>query len=282
MAHINRRWRAALAGAMLIALVAASTPLTATPHSAGASCSGLVAAYAFSETSGATSIDWSGLSNTATLLGATRVAGKAGNGVSFNGTSSLVKVADSASLDLTTGMTLEAWVNPTANTGRRSLFMKELTPAVHGDQIAYGMYAVTGSNQPDSVFASAATTYETLSTQLALNTWTHVASTFDGSTLRIFANGTQINSIAASGPIVASNKQLSIGGNTIWGEYFKGVIDEVRVYNRALSAAEIQTDMNTNVDTGGPPPPTATPTPPGTATPTSTPAANAATMGQWS
>ena len=38
-----------------------------------------------------------------------------------------------------------------------------------------------------------------------------------------------------------------IGGNGVWGEFFQGRIDEVRIYNRALSAAEVQTDMNTAV-----------------------------------
>ncbi len=46
---------------------------------------------------------------------------------------------------------------------------------------------------------------------------------------------------------------LRIGGNSVWGEYFAGLIDEVRVYNRALTAAEIQQDMQTPVS--GPPPP---------------------------
>lgn len=40
-------------------------------------------------------------------------------------------------------------------------------------------------------------------------------------------------------------RESSIGGNTAYGEYFQGLIDEVRVYNRALSQTEIQTDMNT-------------------------------------
>ena len=44
-----------------------------------------------------------------------------------------------------------------------------------------------------------------------------------------------------------STGSLGIGGNAVWGEYFKGLIDEVRVYNRALSAGEIQTDMVTPI-----------------------------------
>jgi len=40
---------------------------------------------------------------------------------------------------------------------------------------------------------------------------------------------------------------LRIGGNSVSGEYFRGVIDEVRIYNRALAASEIQTDMSTPI-----------------------------------
>jgi hypothetical protein len=47
-----------------------------------------------------------------------------------------------------------------------------------------------------------------------------------------------------TGAITTSTGVLRIGGNSVWGEYFKGLIDEVRMYNRALSAAEVQTDMN--------------------------------------
>jgi len=60
-------------------------------------------------------------------------------------------------------------------------------------------------------------------------------------------NGVQASSQAVTGNIVTSTGSLRIGGNTIWTEYFSGLIDEVRIYNRALSAGEIQTDMNTAV-----------------------------------
>ena len=47
------------------------------------------------------------------------------------------------------------------------------------------------------------------------------------------------------GSILTSSGPLRIGGNSVWGEFFAGAIDEVRVYNRALTQIEIQTDMNT-------------------------------------
>lgn len=78
-----------------------------------------------------------------------------------------------------------------------------------------------------------------------LNAWTHLAFTYDGITERLFVNGVQVSSKARTGPVQTSTGPLRIGGDSIWGEYFLGLIDEVRVYNRALSATEIQTDMKT-------------------------------------
>jgi hypothetical protein len=80
-----------------------------------------------------------------------------------------------------------------------------------------------------------------------LNTWTHLAVTYDGSMLRMFVNGVQVSSRALTGSMPATASPLRIGGNSVWGEYYRGLIDEVRVYNRALTGAEIQTDMNTPI-----------------------------------
>ena len=80
---------------------------------------------------------------------------------------------------------------------------------------------------------------------LAANTWTHLAGTYDGATMRLYVNGVQVASRAQTGAIATSTNPLQIGGDSIYGQYFAGQIDEIRVYNRALSAAEVQSDMNT-------------------------------------
>jgi hypothetical protein len=67
--------------------------------------------------------------------------------------------------------------------------------------------------------------------------------TYDGSAVRLYVNGALAVSQAASGSVTSSTGVLRIGGNSVWNEWFAGLIDEVRVYNRALSAAEIQADM---------------------------------------
>jgi hypothetical protein len=83
---------------------------------------------------------------------------------------------------------------------------------------------------------------------LPLHTWTHVVTTFDGSMLQLYVNGVLVREFGLSrAAATVSSGDLRIGGNAIWDEYFKGRIDEVRIYNRALSPAEIQVNMGTPV-----------------------------------
>jgi hypothetical protein len=210
---------------------------------------GLVAAYGFEDGSGTTTADVSGHGLTGTISNATWVStGKYGKALSFNG-NSWVTVADNALLHLTTGMTLEAWVDPAAtSTDWTAAVIKERTGG-----LAYALYATDGAAKPPAGYIDkTGTDYNaTAGSLLPLNTWTHLAVTYDGTTIRLYVNGTQVATKAVSGSIISSTAPLRIGGDSVWGEYFTGLIDEVRVYNRALSAAEVQTDMNTPVGGGG-------------------------------
>ena len=58
--------------------------------------------------------------------------------------------------------------------------------------------------------------------QLPLNTWSHLAATYDGTTLRLYVNGGLVGSRAVAGPLLTSTGALRIGGNSIWGEFFAG------------------------------------------------------------
>ena len=205
--------------------------------------SGLVAAYSFNEGSGVQTHDSSGQNNTGTIAGATWTAsGRYGAALSFNGTNAWVTVADANSLDLTNGLTIEAWVNPTIGSGWRSVVMKETSGG-----LAYALYSANNSSRPEGYVHTSSDMGVAGTSAVALNTWTHLALTYDGTTLRIYANGVLVKSGSAPGLAATSASPLRIGGDSVWGEYFKGLIDEVRVYNRALSAAEIQLDMTTPV-----------------------------------
>ena len=212
---------------------------------------GLVAAYSFDEGSGPNANDGSGNAFTGVIAGATWTsAGKYGNALSFNGTSNWVTVPDSNNLDLINGMTLEAWVFPTSTTGVRDILIKE------GSNVdVYNLYARNGAGRPESNVFVGGTNRAAQGTVLATNVWTHVAGTYNGATVRLFINGVQVASTAFSGSIATSAGPLRIGGNSIWGEFFQGRIDEIRIYNRALTQAEIQADMATPLGLAPPPPP---------------------------
>jgi hypothetical protein len=208
---------------------------------------GLVAAYGFDEGSGTTTTDLSGNGNTGTLgSGVTRTAsGRFGGALVFN--NSYVTVPNAPSLNLTTAMTLEAWVYPTASSNWAAGVMKE-----QPGEFVYALY-VGAPSTPGGYFnvGTSSTTERQVNgpTALPLNTWSHLASTYDGATSRVFVNGVQVASKAFTGTIASSTGAVRIGGNSVWGEFFAGRLDEVRIYNRALSAAEITTDMNTAVGT---------------------------------
>ncbi|MEJ0038427.1 MAG: DUF4082 domain-containing protein [Gammaproteobacteria bacterium] len=206
---------------------------------------GMVAAYSFNEGAGATVQDATGNNNLGTVTnGSWTNQGKFGNALVFNGTTSRLFVNNSASINLTTGMTLMAWVYPTSSTqtNNRTIMRRESN--------GYWLYGGRTSNtlRPGggAVIGSATKSVATTSA-LPVNTWSHVAMTYDGSNVVLYVNGTAVNTVAATGNIVSGTSALWIGGNAVLGEYFQGRIDEVRVYNRALSATDLGTARNTAI-----------------------------------
>jgi hypothetical protein len=78
-----------------------------------------------------------------------------------------------------------------------------------------------------------------------LDQWTHVAVTYDMKALRLYVDGTEASHRAMTGRILRTTDPLWIGGNRPYGEYFQGVIDEVRIYDRALGPSEVRAEMST-------------------------------------
>jgi hypothetical protein len=190
-------------------------------------------------------VDSSGRGNAGTVSGAVwSAAGRFGSALSFDGVNDWVTVADSSSLDLSSGMTVEAWVRPSRLGGWRTVVLKERTGGV-----VYGLYGDQGSGRPLGQVDIGGERNAVGSASLPLNAWSHLAATFDGAVVRLYVNGVQAGSLPFAGSMPASTGPLRLGGNAVWGdgEWFAGLIDEVRVYDRALSASEIQQDMQTPV-----------------------------------
>jgi methionine-rich copper-binding protein CopC len=217
-----------------------SVPVNVTPQPT--STAGLVGAWNFNAGSGATAADSSGGGNNGTLNGATWSTGFFGGGLTFDGVNDLVTVNDSATLDLTNGMTLEAWVKPTSAGTWRSVIMKERSAG-----LAYALYASNDAGSPESFVSIASDKSAAATVAIPVNAWSHLATTFDGSLLKLIVNGTVVATRSAVGNITTSAGLLSFGGNSIWGEYFQGVIDEVRIYSRPLTEGEIRVDMSTSI-----------------------------------
>ncbi|MBK1699569.1 LamG-like jellyroll fold domain-containing protein [Thiococcus pfennigii] len=219
---------------------------------------GLVAAYGFEETGG-NATDVSGLGHDGLISGATRVAGKHGQALSFNGSSNWMTIANSGALDLSAAMTLEAWVYPKNLGDRQPILAKQGTTQSgpkRGFMFAAGDSGRSGKLEAE-VFKDDKTKTSLLSdSSLSTNTWQHVALVYksagDGaSTMTLYINGVARGSLTnAIAPVQSNNQPLELGRyywSSSYNRYFNGLIDEVRIYNRALTAAEIQADMTAPV-----------------------------------
>jgi parallel beta-helix repeat protein len=179
--------------------------------------------------------------NNGIITGATYTTGQYNQGLSFNGTSNVVTVADSASLDLTHGFTLAAWVKPS---GAMTTFK-----AIAVKSYVFYLYASSeGICGPGSVLAGydtgTAAVNACYATALTPGIFTHVAATYDRTAVRIYIHGNLATSAAGSAFMPVTAGALTIGASE-FGEWFGGVVDEVHVRNTALTQAEIQTLMAT-------------------------------------
>ncbi len=208
----------------------------------------LIAAYSFEEGTGTSVNDSSGYNRTGTIANGTWVStGRYGKALSFNGSSTKITIPDDPGLHLSSAMTLEAWVNPsTVTSAWRDVIYK-------GNDNYFLMGTTSQSGRPSvgGTFGGANVNNYGPAV-LAVNAWSHLAATYDGSMLRLYVNGTQVASAARSGTLAASTNSLQIGGDSIFGQYFKGLIDEVRIYNIALTPTQIQTDMATAIGAASP------------------------------
>ena len=210
----------------------------------------LVGYWKFDEGSGTIAADSSGNGNTGTLINnPTWVDGKSGKALSFNGVNNYVKIPDSNSLDMTSQITVEAWVYPRA-------YVDNVGNACHivsRSDFSGGPVYVLGLPGEGTKFnydISFVGTYHRSNADVKLNNWAHIAVTYDGFYVKFYINGEFDSSYAYTGSIPITNNWLAIGckptgshGGAGTYAYFNGIIDEVRIYNRALSQQEIQLDM---------------------------------------
>lgn len=207
--------------------------------------SGLVAAYGFDEGAGATLHDVTGNGHDGELSGQTWVPGRFGTALRFN--DNLISIDATEQLDLTTGMTLSAWVNLEGEEADWPAVVMKESPG----SLSYGLWAGWVGLAPSVLIDVGSVEELSGGSQAPAGIWTYLAATYDGDNLRLYVDGNLEASLQVGEPIVPSTLPLTMGGNH-WGEFLHGAIDELRIYNRALTQSEVQQDMNSAVGDGQP------------------------------
>ena len=189
---------------------------------------GLVAEWKFDEGSGTTASDTAGSSHGTLVNGPLWTTGKKGGALSFDGVNDYVNAA-SSSIPSGTGA-FEAWVYP------KGYDSDVVSSGVPGNDFRIYLKSIGSSNYGFYVYRE-----DRIITALKppLNEWTHLVLVWNSSGTMLYFNGNfQAQNTVA--PRAFSQTGINIGRYTQAQFYFNGLIDEVRIYNRALSAAEIQ------------------------------------------
>ncbi len=234
------------------------------------------AAYYHLDDSGTTAMDASGHGLSGTI-GSTVTKGAAGLVSSFSNAAmtfpgsataaGVVNVPANASLQPASTLTLEAWMNFPSTPAAYTFVTGYGTDANYAP---YGLFFHAGGQIVAQFYLSSGVLEVPSSVKLAANTTYYVAATFDGTTGRIYVNGTQRGSVAKTGTLrdYFAGYGFSIGDDAGKSDpAFKGTVDEVAVYTKALSATQIQNHYVAATTGGGATPtPSPTPTPSGPAT----------------
>jgi glucose/arabinose dehydrogenase len=205
----------------------------------------VVAAYSFNEGSGSVLGDSSGNGNAGTITGAVWTSQAVfGSALTFDGVNAFVTIPDSATLDLGTTGTIEAWVRLAALNRGHGVVGK-----INGTLDAQQNYSltITSTNHVACGLGNGTTSIEVISTAtMTAGQFRHLACTWDGTTLTVYIDGVPDGSIPQTLTPAGNTSPLFIGQSG-GVDRLSGVVDEVRVYNRALNQAELQFDMNTPI-----------------------------------
>lgn len=187
----------------------------------------LAGCWDFADLASGTLWDGSGNDNHGTVVGVGVVPGPFGEAATLDDDSEIA-VPDSASLDIAGSLSLETWVMVDAlPPGRVGIVDKD-------GQYSLMIYA-------DGGYRCNMATVSVFATPVVLGAWTHLACVYDGATLRLFLDGTEVGSAPASGPVLTDNAlPMGIGDTSPdFLEPLAGAVGGLRVWSRALDPAEL-------------------------------------------
>nr|MBX2872148.1 HYR domain-containing protein [Saprospiraceae bacterium] len=172
------------------------------------------------------------------------VSTEPGAALASNGNSQLVTVPDDASLDIECELSIEFWCKPTAYETWGAMVMK-----ASGNSWSNG-YGIYLRGQVLYFFPTGFGTQHNTGYAVPLNKWTHIAATYDGTESKVYINGILESTKTIGLPIPTNNYPMGISGDPGYPSFnFNGHLDEVRVWNKALTRTEIQANKDCEIQT---------------------------------
>ncbi|MCX6153179.1 MAG: DUF6531 domain-containing protein [Candidatus Kapabacteria bacterium] len=203
--------------------------------------SGLVAYYPF--TNGSTN-DFSGYGNNANNNGATQTTDRFGNpGMAYNFEGTYMDVPNSQSICPLNSLSISIWLKADINQDdpTRSPLSKRYT----GQMPLYNSYTITtypvnSDTKAAAYFQSNSSNQASIGTNILTNHWEHVVTSWDGANINIYCNGKFKGTTAWTGNIVYNSNPLLFARQAMdYSEYWRGSLDDIRIYNRALTPSEV-------------------------------------------
>lgn len=199
----------------------------------------LVAHWLLNETSGTAAADNTGNGHAGTLTGCTWVASGLGGAIELDGVDDIITVADHANLSLTGDVSIALWLKSTSS---KQDWMRVLGKGTC-DLRTYGLWVEHETNYLLFQQYDGANGYNIqLRHVIAGNTWHHVVATVGGTSCKLYVGNSVVASGTRTGTPSAPAEPLLFGHcDGAWSSYFAGRLDDVRIYNHELSAAEVNT-----------------------------------------
>lgn len=158
--------------------------------------------------------------------------------MNFNGTTDWIFIPNSAGLSFPNKCSFEAWVKPTRQQSVKIVEKGDWDGCGLGQDLYKGFQvSVYQGNFNYTMINWGAG-------QPTLNTWYHLAGVYDGSTLFLYVNGVLKNSAAVSSVLVNNGRTISIGSDNGGQKFFQGLIDEVSIWNIALTPQQVTASMS--------------------------------------
>ena len=181
--------------------------------------------------------------NDGQIMGPEIVEGQIGEALEFDGVDDSVDCGNDESLDITDEMTHEAWlkINSIQTIGGNCRITNK---GIGGTEVYTFLFSVPALTPTFYIYVGGQS-HGVGGDPLSLEEWYHLVGTYDGENLKIYINGALSNTLAQSGKIDTSEGSLALGSRPEGGARgVNGIIDEVRIYNRALSEDEVVQNMN--------------------------------------